>query len=82
MKKIILICIGIYQKTLSPDHGFFKNIHSATKYKCRFYPSCSVYTTDAINKYGITKGVFEGMKRVGRCHPWSAGGYDPVTKQQ
>lgn len=81
MKKIILYCIYVYQKTISPDHGILKNIHTATKYKCRFYPSCSVYTVDAINEHGVTKGVWEGVCRVARCHPWSQGGYDPVTKQ-
>jgi uncharacterized protein len=45
---------------------------------CRFYPSCSVYTEEAIRKHGILKGVAFGCGRLGRCHPWHPGGYDPV----
>ena len=45
---------------------------------CRFYPSCSVYTEEAIVKYGIIKGTFLGLSRIGRCHPWHSGGFDPV----
>lgn len=45
---------------------------------CRFYPSCSQYMIDAIIKYGIFKGVFLGILRILRCHPFNPGGYDPV----
>lgn len=45
---------------------------------CRFYPSCSSYTEQAIRKYGIRKGVIRGIGRILRCHPWHPGGYDPV----
>lgn len=45
---------------------------------CRFYPSCSCYAEDALRKYGFIKGSWLAVKRVSKCHPFSAGGYDPV----
>ena len=45
---------------------------------CRFYPSCSCYAEDALRKYGFFKGSWLAVKRVSKCHPFSAGGYDPV----
>lgn len=81
VKKIILTLIKIYQKTCSPDHGVFsfllKNGSSANRI-CRFYPTCSEYMYEAVDKMGVKKGLVAGVKRICRCHPFNAGGYDPV----
>ncbi|OGZ33793.1 MAG: membrane protein insertion efficiency factor YidD [Candidatus Portnoybacteria bacterium RBG_13_41_18] len=66
--------IWLYQKFLSPDQGIFRTSVRV----CRFYPSCSQYAHEAIEKRGIIKGVWLGAKRISRCHPFNAGGYDPV----
>jgi len=76
MKKIALFLIRIYQKILSPDHGVLKSYLSTSK--CRFYPTCSEYTYQAIEKYGFSNGFLKGIKRIKRCHPWNEGGYDPL----
>jgi putative membrane protein insertion efficiency factor len=46
--------------------------------QCRFQPTCSQYAIDAINKHGSIKGTWRAIKRIARCHPFSAGGYDPA----
>ena len=69
MKYIFIKLIELYQATLSPDHGFFKN-----KYPhgfCRFYPSCSEYTKQSIQKYGTVVGAIKGVKRVLHCNPYT-----------
>jgi putative membrane protein insertion efficiency factor len=45
---------------------------------CRFYPTCSEYSLQAVQTYGLTKGILLTLKRLGRCHPFSQGGYDPL----
>lgn len=74
-RRLAVSLINLYQKTLSPDHGPLK-VFGGT---CRFYPSCSEYTKQAVESLGVIKGVYLGARRIGRCHPWSAGGYDPVV---
>ena len=71
MKKVLINLINFYQKHISLWLDS-KNI------KCKFYPTCSDYTKQAIEKYGVTKGVFLGIKRILRCNPFSKGGYDPL----
>lgn len=69
--------IRTYQLTLSPDHGWGRYL--APTVGCRYYPSCSEYARQAIVKYGVVRGGWFGLRRIARCHPWSAGGYDPVA---
>jgi putative membrane protein insertion efficiency factor len=79
MKKLLLFLIRVYQKTLSIDHGWLSAIY--TEKACRFHPTCSQYMYEAIERFGILKGVWLGIKRLLRCHPWNPGGYDPVPKK-
>jgi len=75
-KVAVLSVIKLYQKTLSFDHGPLGRVFPF--FGCRFHPSCSQYTYQAIEKYGIIKGSWLGLKRIVRCHPRSPGGHDPV----
>lgn len=68
MKKILVFLINFYQKIISP---YLPN-------SCRFYPTCSEYAKQAINKHGVIKGTSKSIKRLLKCHPWHEGGYDPV----
>jgi putative membrane protein insertion efficiency factor len=78
LKKATLRLIKSYQKTLSRDHGLLKK-HYPYGY-CRFNPSCSQYTYEAVDRFGIMKGLLLGFWRILRCNPWSRGGNDPVPK--
>jgi hypothetical protein len=71
-----LFLIKIYQKTISPDHGIFKRFFPNGV--CRFHPTCSQYTYQAIERFGFFKGGFLGLKRIIRCNPFNPGGHDPV----
>lgn len=77
MKKFILIAIRFYKKTSFFHQGIFKTLFLTDRI-CRFTPSCSTYTYEAVEKYGSSKGLYMGFLRVIRCHPGSRGGYDPV----
>jgi len=69
--------IRLYQKTLSFDHGPLKVFYHGGF--CRYEPTCSQYSYEAIDKYGLAKGSFLGFRRLLRCHPWAGGGHDPVV---
>ena len=71
MKKTLIKIIEWYQRNIS-SYLDYKNI------KCKFYPTCSEYTKQAIQKYGIGKGILLGVGRILRCNPFSKGGYDPL----
>ncbi len=79
MKKIILFLIKFYQKVFSLDQGLPSYLFSERF--CRFHPSCSEYTYQAVERFGIWRGIWLGLKRVIRCHPWNKGGYNPVPKK-
>ncbi|SHJ27459.1 membrane protein insertion efficiency factor YidD [Lutispora thermophila] len=68
MKHAIIFLIRAYQLIISP----------ISPGKCRFIPTCSNYTLEAVKKYGSIKGTFLGIKRILKCHPFNPGGYDPV----
>lgn len=76
MKFLALKIIRLYQKTLSLDHGPLSIFYSEGF--CRFRPTCSQYTYEAIEKYGAIKGSYLGFRRIMRCTPWAKGGWDPV----
>ena len=71
MKRIFIVLIKWYQKHISPWFET-KNIN------CKFYPTCSEYTKQAIEKYGVARGLKKGIRRVLKCNPFSKGGYDPL----
>ena len=71
MKKICIKLINWYQKNIS---CWLEN----KNIRCKFYPTCSEYTKQAIIKYGVLKGCILGLKRIFRCNPFSKGGYDPL----
>jgi len=75
-RRLVVGLIKIYQKTLSFDHGPLKVVYPHGF--CRFYPSCSQYGVEAIEKYGIIKGGLMTSWRILRCNPWNKGGNDPV----
>ena len=71
MTRLLILLINIYQKMISPMIGP----------RCRFYPSCSTYAKDTIKLNGPLYGLYQTIKRVSRCHPFSTGGIDLPTKK-
>ncbi len=70
MKRLLLAIIRAYQFLLSPWVGN----------QCRFYPTCSHYAAEAIERHGAARGSWLALRRIGRCHPWHPGGMDPVQE--
>lgn len=68
MKRVLIIAVRVYRYAISP---FMAPC-------CRFHPSCSTYALEAIERHGALKGTWYSIRRIGRCHPFNPGGYDPV----
>lgn len=68
MKYILIALLKLYRLFISPLYGQV----------CKFYPTCSAYALESVQRHGAIRGSVLTVKRLGRCHPWSAGGYDPV----
>ena len=71
-QQIFILPIRFYQKVISPIIGP----------SCRYQPTCSHYMVQAIQEWGVLKGLWLGIKRIGRCHPWGSHGHDPVPKKK
>ncbi|NOZ46517.1 MAG: membrane protein insertion efficiency factor YidD [Chlorobi bacterium] len=72
LKKVFIFPVKIYQLLISP----------ILPQTCRHTPTCSQYTIEAIEVHGPIKGLWLGMKRLSRCHPWGTSGYDPVPAKK
>ncbi len=68
MTRVLIVLVAAYRYAISPMLG----------QSCRFHPSCSEYAQEALERHGALRGVWLALRRIGRCHPWHRGGYDPV----
>jgi uncharacterized protein len=68
VRAVALFLLRIYKRFISP----------LLPPMCRFEPTCSMYMADAVRKYGAARGIWMGVRRIGRCHPFNPGGWDPV----
>jgi putative membrane protein insertion efficiency factor len=69
MRQFVVLMVRVYQMVLAP---------LLPPNTCRFFPTCSQYAIDAVQKYGVLEGCWKAVKRIGRCHPFHPGGYDPA----
>ncbi len=72
MRTALVWVIRAYQYSISPLIGP----------SCRFFPSCSEYAVEAVSRHGVVRGGWLALRRVGRCHPWHPGGFDPVPESR
>jgi len=70
-RNICVVVLRLYRAVVSPLYGDV----------CRYYPSCSAYTLQAIQHHGVVRGVWLGTRRIARCHPWAAGGIDDIPQR-
>lgn len=73
-RNLVSLLIKVYQKTLSPDYGFFKRFYPHGY--CKFHPTCSEYARESVKKHGFIWGGMKAFWRICRCNPWSKGGED------
>jgi len=79
-RKIVVKIIWLYQRTLSPDHGPLRRLYPYGV--CRYHPTCSQYTAEAIENRGVVVGSAYGIWRIMRCNPFARGGYDPAPPRR
>lgn len=72
MRKLLIVLIAGYRYLISPFLGA----------NCRYHPTCSAYTEEAIRRHGVLHGGWLGLRRISRCHPWHEGGLDPVPDKK
>jgi putative membrane protein insertion efficiency factor len=70
-RNLCVVILRVYRAVISPLYGDV----------CRYYPSCSQYALQAIQQYGVVRGIFMGTLRIARCHPWAKGGVDDVPQR-
>lgn len=70
IRRLLIVLVQFYKKTVS----------CVTPARCRFYPTCSDYTIEALEKHGIVTGLYLSLRRICRCHPWNPGGVDLVPE--